>query len=421
MKFPRPKLISFRDEIEEVPNTGYLTHALYYHPAKFIPQVVRYCLNNYCKEGGVILDPFAGSGTVGLEASINGYKAYLIDINPLLDYFYTIKIPKFSLNEWSKIYRKISNKLEEIIMPSSKPKGNKIKLDIETLEYWYPTDLLNYFVSVWNKFHSLPSKKQNEKIIKSTIALIMFKTSKKYSYAEHSMPKLFTSKRKRKYINSLKRGKILFNKIKREALKELNKINRSITQTLSSYKVKGTEYFSGVDAYEFNYKKIDPVNCIITSPPYLQAQEYIRTFKLEMMWLGYSKNKIRDFARKEIPFRPNMGIIHGNYIDKLRDKNKRKDLLEIFDSYFWFTIKSIERACKALKRSGKLCVFVGNPVMNRVNVEIWKVVYEYFTTNLNYKFISIFKDRIVQRKLFKGRNNINPSGMKSEFLLVLKK
>lgn len=69
MKFPKPKIISLREEIRGISSTGYLTHSLFYHPAKFIPQFVRFCLKNYCKEGGVILDPFAGSGTAGLEAS----------------------------------------------------------------------------------------------------------------------------------------------------------------------------------------------------------------------------------------------------------------------------------------------------------------------------------------------------------------
>ncbi|MEK7112964.1 MAG: DNA methyltransferase, partial [Patescibacteria group bacterium] len=91
MEFPKPKIISFREEVAEISNTQYLTHSLYFHPAKFIPQIVKYCLDNYCKDKGIVLDPFAGSGTTALESSIKGHNSYMTDINPLLDYFYPIK------------------------------------------------------------------------------------------------------------------------------------------------------------------------------------------------------------------------------------------------------------------------------------------------------------------------------------------
>ena len=33
----RIKLISFRELVPEIKDTGYLTHAIFYYPAKFIP------------------------------------------------------------------------------------------------------------------------------------------------------------------------------------------------------------------------------------------------------------------------------------------------------------------------------------------------------------------------------------------------
>src|SRR5271157_220298 len=99
--FPRPQAISFREEITEIPNSKYLTHSLYYHPAKFIPQIVRYCLDNFCDAEGIVLDPFAGSGTTALEASIKAHDSYMLDINPLLNYFYPIKMPEFNSEEWN--------------------------------------------------------------------------------------------------------------------------------------------------------------------------------------------------------------------------------------------------------------------------------------------------------------------------------
>ncbi|MFA5792189.1 MAG: DNA methyltransferase [Candidatus Paceibacterota bacterium] len=414
MKFPNPKIISFRDEVDEITNTSYLTHSLYYHPAKFIPQIVKYCLTEYTKKGGKTLDPFAGSGTTGLEASVNGYSALLTDINPLLDYFYPIKLPEFSIKEWDKYALNaigIVDKIYDVDIKKLRIKNTNSKL-----EYWYPPDLFLYFSKIFEEI-----KKQKNPIVKKILILTFFKLSKKYSFAEHAMPKLFTSKRKRQTIQDLNRNTDFPSKIAIEAKKEIKRIDKSVTELINKFNLKKIEYYSGVDAYNFNYKEKGMVDSIITSPPYLQAQEYMRTFKLEMMWLGYSDEKIKSFSKKEIPFRKPEGRINGQYINTTRDKIKSKKLQEMFDSYFWFTIKAIENASNSLRKKGNLCVLIGNPVMEKELIEIWKVIYEYFVVEKGYKPIEVFEDKIVTRKLFSGRKNNNPTGMHSEFLLVLEK
>ena len=140
-----------------------------------------------------------------------------------------------------------------------------------------------------------------------------------------------------------------------------------------------------------------------------------------MMWKGYSQNEIRSYKSKEIPFREFPIRIEGNYINRIRKKIEKKNLLKLFDSYFYHTIKTLENSSKRLKKNGKLCVLIGNPKMEGYEIEIWKVILEYFVEKLGFKVIDIYDDRIKMRKLFKGRNNLNPDGMKSEYLLVLEK
>ncbi len=88
----QPMEISFREIVPEIENTTYLTHSVYYYPAKFIPQVVRFCIDEFTEKGDWIIDPFAGSGTVGLEAFLTNRNAVLLDLNYLLEHIIPIKI-----------------------------------------------------------------------------------------------------------------------------------------------------------------------------------------------------------------------------------------------------------------------------------------------------------------------------------------
>jgi DNA modification methylase len=414
--FPKPKIISFREEIKEIPNTQYLTHSLYFHPAKFIPQIVRYCLDNYCIKEGIVLDPFAGSGTTALESSIKGHTSYMTDINPLLDYFYPIKMPEVSIEKWNENYEEAKQFLNDIL----EKKNSKIQEINGELAYWYPKDLYDYFQSVWSNFHN--SKNKRSDLAQRIVILTLFKLSKIYSLAEHTMPKLFISKRKRKFIEEFMKEDNKEEKIQKKAFRISEDINKAVLKLLDNEKIVGKiNYFSGVDASEFDFSQIPKIDCIITSPPYLQAQEYIRTFKMEMRWSGIPNQKIKEYSGKEIPFRLAEGRIEGDYINEARNKLTKKNLIKMFDSYFWFTIKSLENASARLNKKGKVCILIGNPKMEGIEIEIWKVIYEYFVNNLKFKPIDVFEDRIVSRKLFKGRNNLNPEGMKSEYLIILEK
>lgn len=54
------------------------------HFATFPRKLVEPCVKAGCPEGGVVLDPFAGSGTTGIVAASLGRRAVLIDLS--MDY-----------------------------------------------------------------------------------------------------------------------------------------------------------------------------------------------------------------------------------------------------------------------------------------------------------------------------------------------
>lgn len=90
------------------------------------------------------------------------------------------------------------------------------------------------------------------------------------------------------------------------------------------------------------------------------------------------------------------------------------------DSYFDHTIAALENNAALLRKGGKLCVFIGNPKVDGIEVETWRVFAEYFMER-GFRFEAVFEDKIKTRQLFKRRKNKNPEGMKAEYLLVMSK
>ncbi|GIU81954.1 MAG: hypothetical protein D6687_01520 [Acidobacteria bacterium] len=430
ISFPNPKPIAFRQEIPEINDTGYLTHSVFFHPAKFIPQVVRFCLKNYVcntSKGSrvtVVLDPYAGSGTTGLEASIVGVESYLIELNPFCSYIYDVKFANLTNNELDKFKKYIglifdSRTNEEQI-------GNSQTVSLlegwKDLTYWYPEQLFDFWCGIWSRFHGY--LEEDNSLAKKILALSLLKVSKKYSFAEHNMPKLFTSRRKRKWLENALNALFVEEIIRCEVEIEAEKLWYQLYQLTKDFPRRApVYYYTGLDSASLDFDSIPvELDAIITSPPYLQAQEYLRTFKMELIWLGYSSDKIKSLQKLEIPFRPSDGKrIEISYLESLRSLITDRKLLTMFDSYFWYVLKTLESASKKLRTGGKLCVFIGSPKMQGIEVEIWKAIYEYFVGKLDFKMVEIFDDKIVRRKLFSNRNNPNPEGMKSEFMIVLEK
>ena len=71
---------SFKDA-----DTKEFTHCYHAYPAMMIPQVARALIEEYKPEDGVelLFDPYMGSGTSLVEASIKGINAIGTDLNPL--------------------------------------------------------------------------------------------------------------------------------------------------------------------------------------------------------------------------------------------------------------------------------------------------------------------------------------------------
>lgn len=79
-------------------STGYATHGLFPYRGKFHPQLVKGLLNILSvKPGDIVLDPMCGSGTLNVEASLLGIDSIGIDISPFCRLMTRVKCQSLSL------------------------------------------------------------------------------------------------------------------------------------------------------------------------------------------------------------------------------------------------------------------------------------------------------------------------------------
>jgi len=84
IKNDEPLSVDFRALVDWIHVGDRLTHLIHPYPAKLLPHIANLFCNSskVAPAGTAVLDPFSGSGTVALEASMAGRAALLVDANP---------------------------------------------------------------------------------------------------------------------------------------------------------------------------------------------------------------------------------------------------------------------------------------------------------------------------------------------------
>ncbi|WP_054857379.1 DNA methyltransferase [Vulcanisaeta sp. JCM 16159] len=376
--------VLFRELVRDVPSTTYATHALYMYPAKFIPHVVRYVINKYTNPGDWVFDPFAGYGTVAIEASLTGRNAVLWDLNPIMEvlvkastYMGELRLSDFDI-DWgfSRPYRPLWS----------------------NINYWHPREFYEVLSRAWGFWHyAVPSD------LKPVVAIPLLKVTRYFSYADLEIAKLYKSR------EAEARVKELLSSDWRSKLRELYwQYARETYDKIRDYQYRGPKRVelivrAGVDS--LNMRLDRDVDVLITSPPYLQAQEYIRSFKLELAWLGYG-NKLTELSKHEIPYNnpPNVKVNSETYA-RIREEVRKLDhekLLEIYDAYFKSLAHFLNNNHERVGRV--MAIFVGPTKIRNIRVPIDEILREHLES-LGWKHEVTLVDKIVSRRLFKVERN----------------
>jgi SAM-dependent methyltransferase len=400
---------------------SFTAHGIHSYTAKMIPQISKYLIENFSQKGDLVLDPFCGSGTTLLEANLIGRNALGIDINPLSVLISQVKTSKFDVETAKPAIMETIEVIDKF--------NDTCRVKFPNIDYWFNTDAKDELYRIKTGIEA--QKKYLDSTIYRFLLLCFSSIIRKSSNADPYMGKTYKSKRVVKKIASGWRPAPI------QYFKDA--VNRNLERISATY--NGKDITANTQAIHGDAKRVSKVldekgfsmiDLVVTSPPYINAQDYFRSYKLELWWLGLATpEQVIALNKKAIGteyiFEHNYDaapqtdcIILNDVLIKIWSKPKmgrRKSYLVA--NYFESMNAFFEEVNHILPKNKYFCLITGNNTICEVEIPTFRIL-AYLAEEKGFKLERLFRDEIKWRVLFKNRNH-NGGVINEEWITVFKK
>jgi len=366
------KIIENAQPIQFAPNINEHIHRWAPYVQGFSALFVQTVLDQYRKiyRKPVVLDPFAGCGTVLVQAKLNGYLSTGTELNPLLQFIANTK-----LNSWDVSPRHLLKTYKEMPRNKRRPAPTFIK---STSQFKKPVlrnlEIINAGIA------SIPTHTEKQEKIKNLLRLAFSAILVDCSNLKRS-PCLGYVKNKVIHEST---PFVLFNQKVEEIADDLHLIqwqHKDFIHTESNVICS--------NAMAFKHK--NKFDLAITSPPYMNGLDYVMNYKIEMSWLEFvhsqrdlkkikdamvvcdnvSKGLIRRFYESSSTY-TNTWIeeVKANIKKNIvrRGTYRREDMPYIVHKYFDDMYKVMKNVVFCLKSGGRFILVVGDSLIADVYV-----------------------------------------------------
>lgn len=382
------------------------------YPTRYISAVPRFAINKYSVPGEFVLDPFCGSGTTAIEAMLLSRNAMSIDIDPFARLLIKAKTTIYSDEDLlliSEVVRFLQDNPPDPLIDYPYP-------EIPNIDKWFCERSilgLSYIKYTIDRFCNENSNAKDYLYV--ALAAII----RKVSNADEVSPKPYVSTR---YPKAPAEPLELFLRVEslyREAIKEFSEATKD----------NGCQ---SIILSENDARAISAVHSVdlgVTSPPYINAYDYVRSLKFEDLWLGLANDaQLRNNRRKYIGTE-----ITGSFYDTYVYASQSATLVPLVESiakvdnkragvvntYFEDMALNMLSVKNALKQNGRYVIVVGDSNIRGQEIPTARVLTEIaeqngFTYELSFKYV--IRDRYLHLPRG-GRGGI----IKYDEILVLKK
>lgn len=248
-------------------NTTPLTHGLHRFPAKFIPQVPAWALDNFARQDSVVLDPFMGSGTTLVEGLVRGGTNVGIDIDPLARLIAGAKTTNVASDRMFDLGGEVAARWTSPATKLRSPMAG-----VERFDHWFSRNQWAWLQSLHERILGLDCSDDERRFM-----LAVFSSTLRWvSNADDQSQKTYVSGTLPKTPPPV--GDI-WRRFLQRSIDGLAALNRERHRDAS------VSIPSAGDATAIPLRSRS-VGLAVTSPPYLDSVDYMYNMMLEYFWLG---------------------------------------------------------------------------------------------------------------------------------------
>jgi len=404
--------------ISHLNNDEKIFHRWYDYLEDFPPSLIFQKLTEYnIRKNGIVLDPFAGSGTTLITANLLGINAIGIDVNPVASFVSRVK------TNWNidlVLFRKEVNKIVTDFYYAQKHLKNvKLKSDfIDSMGFieshqWLKPKTLNEVAFMKERIAELDDSQ-----IKDLFKLALIEAAVESSNVSFCPGTSFYPFRKRPEFIDAFTHKI---KIIIEDISVIQRINSQFGKTtIYTEDCRKSSKFLAKNSVDF----------IISSPPYPNDLEYTRQTRLDMFLLDFVKNlndvqKIKKNMVKgstKLIFKESASAI---YVEKFKsvqevannigraigNKNWGWDYPRMIKEYFGDMYLAMKEFRTILKPNAYALLVVGDQTYKNILIPVGKILME-IAKDLGYSSAEI--------ELFRVRRSTVHNLPLNEEIVILK-
>lgn len=397
-------------------------YSLGFQPAKFIPEIPRWFLKKYAVLPYTVLEPFSGSGTTLLESLLYGASVFWLDYQPLSRLICQVKTTEVDLSLLLKSgYSLLTKARTQTLAPTTISFANK--------DFWFQKpvqeglEILRAFIL------------ECEAAFHSVLWLVFSLTVRKVSDMNEGMilaarrssfKAIFPKSREDVFQNFL-----MYLEKTIEALKEWKTLRFKSTGKAVELSSQDARFLEG------NWK----CDAVITSPPYINAIDYVWASKFELHWLGlinsdqdrldlYSqeigteripRQEYQELGKTNIDILDHLilDIYTGKFYQASKGQNKLR--ARVVFKYFTDMKTHLIQSFSKLKPGGYYCFTVGD-VSKICGVEIpLACLLTQIAVDIGFNFDFQFNLLLKNRKLNLPRNVDWAGTIKHDTVVVLQK
>lgn len=329
-------------------------HPIHPFPARMAPGIALEGLGESDKPLRV-LDPMAGSGTVLAVARAKGHRAFGVDLDPLavlLACVWTRTIDPKQANEKAvEVLSRAKVCMKTLSVAQAYPKNS----DTETrnfIRYWFDDYARRQLAALSFSIGSVRDPSTRDALWCGFSRLIITKQAGASLAMDlsHSRP---------------------HREFERAPIKPFERFTSAVQLVVSNCPQAGGQPVGPATVVkQGDARQLDiedgSIDLVLTSPPYLNAIDYIRCSKFSLVWMGYTASELREIRAESVGTEASSQLaVDAEWVQALIRQLRLKPALSTRDhallaTYAWDMGRAMAEVSRVLRKGGRAVYVVGD-------------------------------------------------------------